>query len=122
MATTHMVMLLDEFEGNKKPRWKTPLILDSKSAIAMGNSFRDKKHTRHILRRYHYVREGVDSGRFGLFWIKTDEELADIGIKQTPGPRHSLLTNTLLVRVSDGIKSAKATFAKLIRYKRGDSV
>jgi hypothetical protein len=73
----------------------------------MGNSFRDTKHTRHILRRFHYVREEVDSGRFRLFWIKTDDELADIGTKQTPGPRHTLLTNTILVRVSDGLKSIK---------------
>jgi transposase InsO family protein len=119
MATTHMRMLLDELEGNKKPFWKVPLILDSKSAIAMGSSFRDTKHTRHILRRYHYVREGVAANRFQTFWIKTDEELADIGTKQTPGPRHTLLTNRLLVQVSDGAKSIKAAFAKLVQYKRG---
>jgi len=112
-------MLLDELEGNKKPFWKVPLILDSKSAIAMGSSFRDTKHTRHILRRYHYVREGVTANRFQMFWIKTDDELADIGTKQTPGPRHSLLTNRLLVQVSDGAKSIKVAFAKLVQYKRG---
>ena len=67
-------------------------------------------------------KDGVDTGRFGLFWIKTDDELAGIGTKQTPGPKHNILTNTLLVQVSDGIKSAKAAFAKLIRNKRGDSV
>jgi transposase InsO family protein len=122
MGTNHMSMLLDEIEGNEQPRQQIPLILDSKSAIAMGNSFRDTKHTRHILRRFHYVREEVDSGRFRLFWIKTDDELADIGTKQTPGPRHTLLTNTILVRVSDGLKSIKAAFAKLVKYKRGDSV
>ena len=113
---------MDEIEGNEQPRQQVPLILDSKSAIAMGNSFRDTKHTRHILRRFHYVREEVDSGRFLLFWIKTDDELADIGTKQTPGPRHTLLTNTILVRVSDGLKSIKAAFAKLVKYKRGDSI
>jgi hypothetical protein len=91
MATSHLAMLLYELEGEKKPRWKVPLILDSKSAIAMGNSFRDTKHTHHILRRYHYVREGVDAGRFQMFWIKTDEQLADIGTKQTPGPRQIFL-------------------------------
>jgi hypothetical protein len=122
MATNHMSMLLDELEGNKKPRLRIPLVLDSKSAIAMGNSFRDTKHTRHILRRFHYVREGVDSGRFKLFLIKTDDELADIGTKQTPGPRHSLLTNTLLVQVCDGMKRIKAAFARIVQYKRGDSV
>ena len=122
MATSHMVMFLNELEGNKQPRLKIPLILDSKSAIAMGNSFRDTKHTRHILRRYHYVREAVDAGRFQLYWIKTDDELADIATKQTPGPRHNLLTSILLVPVVDLVKHVKAAFAKIVQYKRGDSI
>ena len=101
-------------------RFEDSNALDSKSAIAVGNSFRDTKHTRHITRRYHCVRVGVDSGRFSLWWIDTDDMLADIGTKQTPGgPRHELLTNTILVRVLDSIK---ARFTKLVQYKRGDNV
>jgi hypothetical protein len=119
MATNHLAMLLDELEDRPEPRMKIPILLDSKSAIAMGNSFRDTKHTRHIMRRYHYVREGVDSGRFFLWWISTEDMLADIGTKQTPGPRHQLLTNLILVPVQDLIK---AKFTKLVQYKRGDSV
>jgi len=122
MGTDHMSMLLDELEGTEGPRHNVPLILDSKSAIAMGNSFRDTKHTRHIMRRYHYVREGVDAGRYKLYWIKTDQELADIGTKQTPGPTHSGLTGIILTKVSDGAKNIKAAFAKFVQYKRGDSV
>ena len=119
MATNHLAMMLDELEGNSEPRLHIPIILDSKSAIAMGNSCKDTKHTRHIMRRFHYVCEGVDSGRFDLFWIMTDDMLADIGTKQTPGPRHTLLTNYILVPVQD---SSKAKFLKLVQYKRGDSV
>ena len=119
MATNHLAMILDEFEGRTEPRRAIPILLDSKSAIAMGNSFRDTKHTRHIMRRFHYVREGVDSGRFVLCWIGTDDMLSDIGTKQTPGPRHTLLTNTILVPVND---VSIAAFIRLVQYKRGDSV
>jgi hypothetical protein len=119
MATNHLAMMLDELEGNAEPRMGVPILLDSKSAIAMGNSFKDTKHTRHIMRRFHYVREGVDSGRFALFWIGTEDMLADIGTKQTPGPRHTLLTNLILVPVQD---ASKAKFVQIVQYKRGDSV
>jgi hypothetical protein len=119
MATNHLAMILDEFEGRTEPRRAIPILLDSKSAIAMGNSFRDTKHTRHIMRRFHYVREGVDSGRFVLCWVGTDDMLSDIGTKQTPGPRHTLLTNTILVPVND---VSIAAFIRLVQYKRGDSV
>jgi hypothetical protein len=101
MATNHLSMMLDEFEvrSSRDIRQPVPIILDSSSAIAMGNSFKDTKHTRHIMRRYHFVREGVASKKFILFWITTDLQLADIGTKQTPGPRHKLLTNLLLVNL-----------------------
>ena len=118
MATNHLAMILDELEGRTEPRKAIPILLDSKSAIAMGNSFKDTKHTRHIMGRYHYVREGVDSGRFTLHWIGTDDMLSDIGTKQTPGPRHTLLTNLILVPVKE---TSKAAFIQLIQYKRGDS-
>ena len=98
MAITHLPKLLIELEEVKKPHWKIPLILDSKSAITMGNSFRDTKHTPHILCHYHYVCESVDAGKFQMFWIKTNDELADIEMKQTPGPIG-------ILRVSDVIKS-----------------
>jgi hypothetical protein len=33
----------------------TSMYFDSKSAIAIGVNYKDTKHTRHIMRRYHYV-------------------------------------------------------------------
>ena len=71
------------------------------------------------MRRFHYVREGVDSGRFVLFWIMMDDMLADIGTKQSPGLPHTLLPNLILVPVQD---LSKAKFVKPVQYKRGESV
>jgi hypothetical protein len=103
MATSPLRMLLDELELKRELELfaTVPIILDSSSAIAMGNSFKDTKHTRHIMRRYHYVREGVAAQRFQLDWISTEFELADLGTKQLPGPRHSLLTALTMVKVKD---------------------
>jgi hypothetical protein len=84
-------------------KWMTAtnVYFDSKSAIAMGSSYRDTKHTRHIMRRYHYVREGIASNRFAAKWITTTAQIADIGTKQTPGPRHLFLMELIHIKVKD---------------------
>ena len=61
MALSHFRMLIHEFL-NKNPDTvpeKAPLIvLDSKSAMCMAKNGKDIKHTRHISRRMHFVRNG----------------------------------------------------------------
>ncbi len=55
-----MMTLILELEGiNEQDLPSTTIYFDSRSAIAMGDSYRDTKHTRHILRCYHYVRESI---------------------------------------------------------------
>jgi len=38
-------------------RTHIPIILDSSSAIAMGSSFQDTKHTRQVMQRFYFVRD-----------------------------------------------------------------
>ena len=52
---------------------KVLIIVDSKSAKVMGESSKTTKRTRHILRRYHYVRERQEA--------PNEFQLADIGTK-----------------------------------------
>jgi hypothetical protein len=102
MASSHLRMLLAELEGRTEESLEsTNIYFDSSSAIAMGTSFRDTKHTRHILRRFHYVREGINSNRFRMLWIQTLVQQADIGTKQNPGPRHKFLVDLILIVVKD---------------------
>jgi hypothetical protein len=102
MATSHLRMLLAELEGTNETTLKpTNIYFDSRSAIAMGNNFRDTKHTRHILRRYHYVREGVSSKRFNLLRLQTLVQLADISTKINPGPHHKFLVDLIHIVVKD---------------------
>jgi hypothetical protein len=54
MATTHANMILDNLTQQSSPP-DIPIFMDSQSGIAIGSSFKDAKHTRHILRHYHYV-------------------------------------------------------------------
>jgi hypothetical protein len=72
MAVSHLRMFLVELEGIEESELPpTPMFFDSKIAIAMGKSYKDTKHTRHIMRRFHYVRAGISSNRFIMGWIRT---------------------------------------------------
>jgi hypothetical protein len=102
MAASHLRMLLCELEGIEEAEMApTTIFFDSKSAIAMGNSYRDTKHTRHIMRRYHYVRNEIVAKRFTMHWIGTEFMVSDIGTKQTPGPRHTFLVELIHIKVKD---------------------
>jgi hypothetical protein len=102
MATSHLWMLLAELENiTDESLAPSTIYFDSKSAIAMGNNFRDTKHTRHTLRHYHYVQEGIASKRFIMHWVNTIVQIANIGTKINPGPRHSFLLNLIHITVKD---------------------
>jgi len=56
MAASHLRMLLCELEGTADESMSpTNIYFDSKSAIVIGANYKDTKHTRHIMRRYHYM-------------------------------------------------------------------
>jgi hypothetical protein len=67
----------------------------------MRSSYKDTKHTRHIQRRYHYVRENIANNRFSMDWITSEFQIADIGTKITPGPRHKFLVELIHIKVGD---------------------
>jgi len=102
MAGSHLRMLIAELEGvNESNMDPTYVYFDSKSAVAMGTSYKDTKHTRHILRRYHYVREGVNSKRFIMHWLDNEYQMADIGTKNNLGPKHQQLVNRIHTIIKD---------------------
>jgi hypothetical protein len=102
MAAQHLRMLLAELEESEESIMApTNIYFDSKSAIAMGESYKDTKHTMHIMRRYHYVRERIAANQFSMVWIKTEFQLADIGTKNNAGPRHTVLVELIHVQIKN---------------------
>ena len=61
MALSHFSILVQELlneDPDMVPKEAPLIVLDSKSAMYMANNGRDTKHTRHIARRMHFVRNG----------------------------------------------------------------
>jgi hypothetical protein len=71
-------LLVQELRGNHPDTpMEVPVLLNNKSAISIGESVRDTKHGRHILRRMHYTRWMVESGRIFLILVPGTVQLSD---------------------------------------------
>nr|GFA44114.1 retrovirus-related Pol polyprotein from transposon TNT 1-94 [Tanacetum cinerariifolium] len=75
---------------------KILIYCDSKSAIAI--SCNQHSRTKHIVVRYHFIKEHVEKGTIELYFVKTDYQLADIFTKALPTDRFNYLVRRLGMR------------------------
>jgi hypothetical protein len=91
MAAAHIRMILYDILHLGTKQWHqhaqnldhTPIILmtDNAATVQIAKNGRLTRKTRHIERRFHYVREGQQSGLHQLHWIPGTSMLADIMTK-----------------------------------------
>ena len=84
MALAHFRMIVAELlneDPDIVPKEDTLIVLDSKSAMCMAKNGRDTKHTRHIARIMHLVRNGEKCKMHKIGWCQGGLQLSDIGTK-----------------------------------------
>nr|GFC87163.1 copia protein [Tanacetum cinerariifolium] len=74
---------------------KIPIYCDSKSAIAISCNPVQPSRTKHIVVRYHFIKEHVEKGMIELYFVKTEYQLADIFTKALPADRFNYLKNKI---------------------------
>ncbi|KAI5312594.1 hypothetical protein L3X38_041767 [Prunus dulcis] len=87
-ATAHAIRLrfvLDDFGEMQSEA--TPLFCDNMSAISMAKNPVFHQRTRHINRRYHFIREALQEGVINMQFCRSEEQLADIFTKALPKDR-----------------------------------
>ncbi|GJW05193.1 hypothetical protein Tco_1564049 [Tanacetum coccineum] len=77
---------------------KIPIYCDSKSAIAISCNPVQHSRTKHIVVRYHFIKEHVEKGTIELYFVKTDYQLADLFTKALPLDRFNYLVRRLGMR------------------------
>nr|GFB07598.1 retrovirus-related Pol polyprotein from transposon TNT 1-94 [Tanacetum cinerariifolium] len=77
---------------------KIPIYCDSKSAIAISCNPVQHSRTKHIVVRYHFIKEHVEKGTIELYFVKTDYQLAGIFTKALPTDRFNYLVCSLGMR------------------------
>ncbi|GKA76371.1 retrovirus-related pol polyprotein from transposon TNT 1-94 [Tanacetum coccineum] len=77
---------------------KISIYCDSKSAIAISYNPVQHSRTKHIVVRYHFIKEHVKKGTIELYFVKMDYQLADLFTKALPVDRFNYLVRRLGMR------------------------
>jgi hypothetical protein len=74
------------------PRASNPvsLLCDNTGAVALAQEPRFHNRSKHILRKYHLIRDIVDGGDVEIRHISTDDNMADPLTKALAQPRHEV--------------------------------
>nr|GEV24652.1 copia protein [Tanacetum cinerariifolium] len=74
---------------------KIPIYCDSKSAISISCNPVQHSRTKHIIIRYHLLKEHIEKGTIELYFVKTGYQLADLFTKALPLYRFNYLVRRL---------------------------
>ena len=102
MTLAHFRMLVAELlneDPDMVPEEAPLIVLDSKSAQCMAKNGRDTKHTRHIARRIHFVRNGEKFKMNRIEWCEGALQLEDIGTKNLSEPDLTSRMKYIMVRL-----------------------
>ena len=92
--------LLNE-DTDMVPKEAPLIVLDSKSAMCMAKNVRDNKHTRHIARRMHFVRNGEKCKMHRIEWCEGGLQLAYIVTKNESEPDLTPTMKYIMVRLEN---------------------
>ena len=102
MALAHFRMLIHELlnkDPDMVPQEDHFIVLDSKSSMCMANNGKDAKHTRHIVRRMHFVRNEEKCKMQKIDWCEGGLQLADISTKNVSEPDLTPRMKYIMVRL-----------------------
>ncbi|NBX98326.1 hypothetical protein EBQ81_05715, partial [bacterium] len=85
-------------ELGEKQVGPTVLHVDNMSAMALANDPVHHERTKHIRRRFHFIREAIQEGEVRLEYCPTEAMLADGLTKALPKARHQELTRAMGLR------------------------
>ena len=104
MDLAHFRMLFHELlneDPDMVPKEGPLIVLDSKSAMCRAKNGKDTKHTRHIARKIHFVRNGEKCKMHKIDWFEGGLQLADIGTKNVSEPDLTPRMEYILVRLEN---------------------
>ena len=104
MALAHFRMLINELlkkDTDIVPEEVPLVVLDIKSAMCMAKNGKDTKHTRHIARRIHFVRNGEKCKMYKIDLCEGGLKLADIGTKNVSETDITTSIQYIMVRLEN---------------------
>ncbi|CAL8993586.1 unnamed protein product [Prunus brigantina] len=84
----------------------TPILCDNTSAIAMAKNPVFHQKSRHISRKFHFIREAIQAKEIELIYCKTEDQIADILTKALSKDRFVHLRDLLGVKSVKGLEGS----------------
>jgi len=84
------------------------LLIDNQATVRMSKNYKLTKKNRHIRRRWHFVRYGVQQKLFTLKWIKAEDQLADDCTKTQSNSVSEKHFKRTLMQIPDKVKGFKS--------------
>jgi hypothetical protein len=81
--------LLEEITGVEQQ--KIPLFCDKQGAVRLAYNAEFHQRTKHVLVKYHYIRQKISEGKIDLNYEPSDDQLADLFTKAFVGPKFNKL-------------------------------
>ncbi|KAI2495636.1 hypothetical protein MHU86_18865 [Fragilaria crotonensis] len=115
MATAHIRMLLYDMTYLGTKQWRessqrlptipSVLMIDNEATVQIAKNGKLTRKTRHIERRFHFVRQGQQDGTHQLYWIPCDSQLADILTKTQTSSKIDPHLNKIFCTLPDHLLS-----------------
>ena len=101
MALAHLVHELLNEDPYMVTKEAPLIVLDSKYAMCMAKKGKDTKHTRHIARWMHFVRNGEKCKMHRIDWCEGGQQLADIGTMNVSEPDLTQRMKYIMLRLEN---------------------
>jgi hypothetical protein len=94
-AVQECIFLQQFFNGLGMKQSMTEIHEDNNACIALAKNPQEKKRTRHIQIRFHWIREQLENKVFSLIPTRTFDQLADVFTKGLHGPQLRAISQRL---------------------------
>nr|GEU96362.1 hypothetical protein [Tanacetum cinerariifolium] len=98
MSCAHVMWMRTQLQDYGFNNNKIPLYYDSQSAITYSCNLIHHSRTKHIHTRYHFIKEQVENGIIGLYFVRTEYQLADMFTKALLEDRFKYLVRRIGMR------------------------
>jgi hypothetical protein len=78
------------------PLQEIPLFIDNTAVKFMASEWKVTENTKHINTRYHFLRSHVMRGTIAIYYVDSEENIADLGTKPLAQQAHDYLMSKIM--------------------------